>query len=141
MSIETLQTPQPVHFHAPHKTPAHAKVQRPDAGQRVWAVAEVQTLFDLPFNDLMFQAQTVHRAHFDTTSDHVVPALLWIREPLVLAIESFGFVQLPKFCCAGSHARDRSQDAQNMACESELGNLRQVTDDAGKDADMAVVGG
>jgi biotin synthase len=25
----------------------------------------VQALFDLPFSDLMFQAQTVHRAHFD----------------------------------------------------------------------------
>ena len=61
----TLNAPQPLHFHAPHKTPAHLKVQRPDAGQRVRAVAEVQALFDLPFNDLMFQAQTVHRAHFD----------------------------------------------------------------------------
>jgi biotin synthase len=28
-------------------------------------VAEVQALFDLPFNDLVFQAQTTHRAHFD----------------------------------------------------------------------------
>ena len=65
MSIETLQTPQPVHFHAPHKTPAHLKVQRPEAGQRVWTVAEIAELFDLPFNDLMFRAQTVHRAHFD----------------------------------------------------------------------------
>ena len=61
----TVNASQPLHFHAPHKTPAHLKVQRPDAGQRVWAVAEVQALFDLPFNDLMFQAQTVHRAHFD----------------------------------------------------------------------------
>ena len=59
-SQETTTT-QPLTFHTPHKTPA----KRPDAGQRVWAVAEVQALFDLPFSDLMFQAQTVHRAHFD----------------------------------------------------------------------------
>eukprot|EP01041_Mallomonas_annulata_P021012 gene21012-40955_t len=57
----TLMAPQPLHFHAPHKTPA----PRPDAGQRVWTVAEVQALLELPFNDLMFQAQTVHRQHFD----------------------------------------------------------------------------
>ncbi|WNC66796.1 biotin synthase BioB [Thalassotalea nanhaiensis] len=30
-----------------------------------WTVSEVQALFNLPFNDLMFQAQTVHRTHFN----------------------------------------------------------------------------
>src|SRR5690242_2452977 len=29
-----------------------------------WSVAEAEALFALPFNDLVFQAQTVHRAHF-----------------------------------------------------------------------------
>ena len=30
-----------------------------------WQLAEVQALFDLPFNDLIFQAQSVHRQNFD----------------------------------------------------------------------------
>jgi biotin synthase len=30
-----------------------------------WTVAEIEALFDLPFSDLMFQAQTAHRAGFD----------------------------------------------------------------------------
>ncbi|ASF48452.1 biotin synthase BioB [Methylovulum psychrotolerans] len=30
-----------------------------------WQLAEVQALFALPFNDLIFQAQTTHRANFD----------------------------------------------------------------------------
>jgi biotin synthase len=30
-----------------------------------WTRAEIQTLFDLPFSDLMFQAQTVHRTYFN----------------------------------------------------------------------------
>jgi len=30
-----------------------------------WTRAEIQALFDLPFSDLMFQAQTVHRIHFN----------------------------------------------------------------------------
>lgn len=30
-----------------------------------WSVNEVQALFELPFNDLLFRAQTVHREHFD----------------------------------------------------------------------------
>jgi biotin synthase len=30
-----------------------------------WTLAEVNALYDMPFNDLMFKAQTVHRTHFD----------------------------------------------------------------------------
>jgi len=33
-----------------------------------WDVSEVQALFDMPFNDLLFQAQSIHRAHFDPNS-------------------------------------------------------------------------
>ena len=29
------------------------------------SVADIEALFALPFADLMYQAQTVHRAHFD----------------------------------------------------------------------------
>jgi biotin synthase len=30
-----------------------------------WSRSEIAALFDLPFNDLLFRAQTVHREHFD----------------------------------------------------------------------------
>ena len=30
-----------------------------------WSLSEIEALLDLPFNDLLFQAQTVHRQHFD----------------------------------------------------------------------------
>jgi len=33
-----------------------------------WTAPEVQALFDLPFNDLMFVAQSVHRRHFDANA-------------------------------------------------------------------------
>jgi biotin synthase len=33
-----------------------------------WTVDEVAALFDLPFNDLMYRAQTVHREHFDANA-------------------------------------------------------------------------
>ena len=36
-----------------------------DATARPWSVAAVEELFKLPFADLLFQAQQVHRAHFD----------------------------------------------------------------------------
>ena len=30
-----------------------------------WRVADVVALYELPFNDLLYRAQTVHREHFD----------------------------------------------------------------------------
>ncbi|SFK52852.1 biotin synthase [Nitrosomonas aestuarii] len=33
-----------------------------------WSVAQVQLLLDLPFNDLMYQAQLVHRQHHDANA-------------------------------------------------------------------------
>ncbi|MEE8308105.1 MAG: biotin synthase BioB, partial [Gammaproteobacteria bacterium] len=36
-----------------------------------WTLAEVEALFDLPLNDLIFFAQTAHRRHFDANSVQV----------------------------------------------------------------------
>jgi biotin synthase len=36
-----------------------------------WSVADIVALFELPFSDLMYQAQTVHRAHFDPNAVQV----------------------------------------------------------------------
>ena len=43
---------------------APCSVAAPDTSQR-WTVEQVAALFDLPFNDLIYRAQTVHREHFD----------------------------------------------------------------------------
>jgi biotin synthase len=51
---------QPVTFHS-IPTPATVKAI---AAQR-WPVDDVAALFDLPFNDLLFRAQQVHRENFD----------------------------------------------------------------------------
>ena len=36
-----------------------------------WSVDEIEALFDLPFNDLLFQAQTIHRRNFDANQVQV----------------------------------------------------------------------
>ena len=56
-----LEAVQPVQFHAPRKSPQPAV----RVSQRQWSVQEVAALLELPFNDLLFQAQSVHRAHWD----------------------------------------------------------------------------
>ena len=49
---------QPITFH-----PASASV--PPIVAKTWSVEDIVALFNLPFNDLMFRAQQVHREHFD----------------------------------------------------------------------------
>ncbi|MEW6562407.1 MAG: biotin synthase BioB [Pseudomonadota bacterium] len=52
-----MQT-QPIHLYRP------AQAEQSAEGAR-WSVADVEALFKLPFADLMFRAQQVHREHFD----------------------------------------------------------------------------
>jgi biotin synthase len=52
-----MNAPQTVALHRP----TAAISERPDA---TWPLADVLSLFELPFNDLMFRAQEAHRAHF-----------------------------------------------------------------------------
>ena len=47
---------QPIEFIRP--------IERSSAPQR-WSVVDVEALFKLPFADLIFRAQLVHREHFD----------------------------------------------------------------------------
>ncbi len=37
----------------------------PSAAPQRWEVSQIEALFELPFNELLYQAQTVHRANFD----------------------------------------------------------------------------
>jgi biotin synthase len=60
VTVPAVGTAQPLHFHRP----AQAVVP---PGQVRWHVQAVADLLDLPFTELMFQAQTVHRQHFDPT--------------------------------------------------------------------------
>ncbi|MGH8311646.1 MAG: biotin synthase BioB, partial [Gammaproteobacteria bacterium] len=36
-----------------------------------WSLAEVQALFALPFNDLLFRAHSLHRRYFDPNAVQV----------------------------------------------------------------------
>ncbi|SMC23179.1 biotin synthase [Andreprevotia lacus DSM 23236] len=50
-------------MNAPHTI--ELKRRQPHAEAQNWTVAQVAELFELPFNDLLFRAQQVHREHFD----------------------------------------------------------------------------
>lgn len=44
---------------------ANALSQQDTTIRHDWSLDEINALFSMPFNDLMFQAQTIHRQHFD----------------------------------------------------------------------------
>lgn len=64
MNTTTTQSPgmvQPMHFHARAQS-----IPEPE-DERRWSVDAVAELLALPFTELLFRAQTVHREHFDPT--------------------------------------------------------------------------
>jgi biotin synthase len=50
----------------PQPSPTRGEgVETPSVPRHDWTRAEVRALFDLPFPELMFRAQSIHRMHFD----------------------------------------------------------------------------
>jgi biotin synthase len=59
-----------------------------------WTQEEVEALFALPFNDLLFQAQTVHRQHFDANS---------VQISTLLSIKTGGCAEDCGYCPQSAH--------------------------------------
>jgi biotin synthase len=59
-----------------------------------WTRAEVQALFELPFNDLLFRAQSVHRQHFDPNA---------VQVSTLLSIKTGGCPEDCKYCPQSVH--------------------------------------
>ena len=59
-----------------------------------WSRAEVRALFDLPFNELMFRAQTVHRQHFDPNA---------VQVSTLLSIKTGACPEDCKYCSQSGH--------------------------------------
>ena len=59
-----------------------------------WHRAEIRALFDLPFNDLLFKAQTVHRQHFDANA---------VQVSTLLSIKTGACPEDCKYCSQSGH--------------------------------------
>ncbi|MDN7430693.1 biotin synthase BioB [Burkholderia sp. AU16741] len=59
-----------------------------------WRVADVVALFELPFNDLMYRAQQVHREHFDANA---------VQLSTLLSIKTGGCEEDCGYCSQSSH--------------------------------------
>ncbi len=71
-----------------------------------WALMEVEALFDLPFNDLLFQAQTIHRQHFD-------PNLIQVST--LLSIKTGGCSEDCKYCSQSArHEKETDLEREKL---------------------------
>lgn len=73
-----------------------------------WTREEVLTLFDLPFNDLMFKAQTIHRANFPANE---------VQLSTLLNIKSGGCSEDCKYCSQSSRYQTGLQASKMLTKE------------------------
>jgi biotin synthase len=90
-----------------------AVMEAPVAAQR-WSSAEALALYQLPFNDLLFRAQSVHRQHFDPNR---------VQLSRLLNIKTGGCPEDCGYCSQSSHhatglAASKLMDVETIVAEA-----------------------
>ena len=75
-------------FSMPTAIAAHPAAQAQPVTAK-WTTSAVESLFALPFNDLMFRAQQVHREHFDANA---------VQRSMLLSVKTGGCSEDCKYC-------------------------------------------
>lgn len=86
-----------------------------------WSIEAVEQLFNLPFNDLLFQAQQVHRAHFDPNK---------VQVSSLLSIKTGGCAEDCAYC-PQSAFYDTDVEPEPMMSVDEVLQHAQVAKDKG----------
>jgi biotin synthase len=90
------------------------------AGESVrhdWTRAEAQTIHDLPFNDLLFRAQTVHRRHFDANK---------VQLSRLLSIKTGGCAEDCGYCSQSAHHASGLSASKLMEVERVISEARKA---------------
>jgi biotin synthase len=88
-----------------------------DALRHDWTLAEIEALFALPFNDLVFEAARVHRCHFD-------PNRIQISQ--LLSIKTGKCPEDCKYCPQSAHYDTGLEDEALMDVEAVLSAARDA---------------
>ncbi len=107
---------QPITLHAARK-----KVAEVAAAREVWPVAEVLALFELPFNDLLWRAQQVHREHFNANE---------VELATLLSIKTGGCPEDCGYCPQSAH-HDAGVTAQKMMAVEDVVEAAKAAKDSG----------
>ena len=84
-----------------------------------WSAEEIQALFDLPFNDLLFRAHSVHRRHFDPNA---------VQVSTLLSIKTGACPEDCKYCSQSGHYNTGLQKEKLMAVEKVLAEAQAARD-------------
>ena len=98
-----------------------AKSNKPSTNNARWSVEAIENLFKLPFNDLLFKAQQVHRGHFDPNT---------VQLSTLLSIKTGG---CPEDCayCPQSAKYDTGVDAEKLMPIDDVLKAAQAAKDKG----------
>jgi biotin synthase len=103
---------------------ANQRLDRQDGGGEIrndWTRGEAQTLYDLPFADLMFQAQSIHRRHFDPND---------IETASLLSIKTGGCPEDCGYCSQSAHY-DTGLKATRLMAQGDVVAAARRAQDAG----------
>ncbi len=110
----TFMTTQTIEFIRPVK---------PSTAPQRWSVAEVESLLKLPFSDLMYRAQQVHREHFDPNA---------VQLSTLLSIKTGGCSEDCGYC-PQSAFHDAGVEDRKMLDVAEVVKAAKAAQDAGAD--------
>lgn len=82
-----------------------------------WKNSEVEALFELPFNDLMFQAQTIHRQTFDPNK---------IQISTLVSIKTGRCAENCGYCSQSAHHKTDLASEALMAIESVVESAKEA---------------
>ena len=115
MTLESATHTETVENHAA----IHGETGQDDTVRHDWSRDEIAALFALPFNDLIFQAQTVHRRRFDPNQ---------VQMSTLLSIKTGGCSEDCAYC-PQSAAYDTGVKAEKlMAVQAVLAEARRAKD-------------
>ena len=84
-----------------------------------WGVADIVALFELPFSDLMYQAQTVHRTHFDPNA---------VQVSTLLSIKTGGCSEDCGYCPQAARYHTEVEDEPLMKLDDVLIAAQEAKD-------------
>ena len=84
-----------------------------------WTLAQVNALYALPFNDLLFQAQTVHRQHFNANEVQVIT---------LLSIKTGACAEDCKYCPQSGHYNTGLERERLLEVEKVLTQAQAAKD-------------
>lgn len=87
--------------------------------RKVWTGAEARALFDLPFMELLFQAQTVHRQHFDPNR---------VQMSRLLSIKTGGCPEDCSYCSQSAYHESGLSASKLIEVQRVLGEARRARD-------------